>query len=199
MLVFFEQRLVVLSVPKTGTTALEAALAPLATIALRQPPQLKHTTLHRYHRYLGPYLEAAADSRFTVVAVMREPRDWLGSWYRYRARPGVEPAKSTADLSFDDFVRGWCSDPRPTWAEVGSQARFLQPKADRGVDRVFCYERLGECVRYLEQRLGTNITLPRVNVSPPGDLTLSDETAALLAKAAARDYALYAQVSAVGR
>ena len=56
MLVFYEQRMVVLSVPKTGTTALEAALAPHATFAITRPPPLKHTTLHRYHRHLGRLL-----------------------------------------------------------------------------------------------------------------------------------------------
>ena len=41
-----------------------------------------------------------------VVALMREPVDWLGSWYRYRQRDGMaRPQNSTREISFDAFVR----------------------------------------------------------------------------------------------
>ena len=82
MLVFWEQKLAILATPKTGSTAIEAALDSLASISIQRPPVLKHTNVQRYHRFLGPYFEAASGDRFTVVALMREPRDWLGSWYR---------------------------------------------------------------------------------------------------------------------
>jgi len=42
MLVFSNEKLVFLSVPKTGTTAYEAALAPHAAIVVSNPPELKH-------------------------------------------------------------------------------------------------------------------------------------------------------------
>ena len=127
MLVFWDQRLAFLATPKTGSTAIAAALESLAALSIQRPPILKHTTVHRYRRFLGPYLKAASGEDFTVVALMREPRDWLGSWYRYRQREdGIEAQKSTQALSFDDFVQGYCTDPQPEFAAVGSQARFLQ-------------------------------------------------------------------------
>jgi hypothetical protein len=141
MLVFWDQRLVFLATPKTGSTAIAAALEPLASVSVQRPPVLKHTTVHRFRRFLGPYLEAASKTDWTVVALMREPRDWLGSWYRFRARD--EPAdstRSTQAMSFDDFVQGWCRDPRPEYADVGSQAKFLRPRQGQGADRLFRYE-----------------------------------------------------------
>lgn len=42
--------------------------------------------MRKYHRFIGPWLENVAGENFTVIALMREPRDWLGSWYRYRQR-----------------------------------------------------------------------------------------------------------------
>ena len=45
MLVFWKQKLVILSVPKTGTTAIEAALAPHADIVVSHPPEQKHAPL----------------------------------------------------------------------------------------------------------------------------------------------------------
>lgn len=197
MLVFWEQRLVILATPKTGSTAIEAALEPLATLTVNRPPVLKHTPVQRFHRFIGPYLEATSGQPFTVVALMREPRDWLGSWFRYRQRPEVsDPAKSTAGMDFDRFVNAWCDDPQPEFAAVGSQAKFLQPKADKGIDRLFRYEEIGGFLRFLEDRLDCAITLPRLNVSPPGSLDLSARTEARLRQAAARDFALYDTLSA---
>lgn len=195
MLVFWEERLAFLATPKTGSTAIAAALEPLAAVSVQRPPLLKHTTVHRYRRFIGPYLEAASKGEFTLVALMREPIDWLGSWYRYRQRDDVAPMNSTAGMSFDDFVRAWCQDPKPAFADVGSQERFLRPRHDRGVvqglDRLFRYEDIGSFVHFLEDRLGCEIILPRLNVSPPGATELSPATEALLREVAAEDFALY--------
>ena len=86
MLVFAREKLVFLSVPKTGTTAWQAALEPLATMMVRDPPELKHAPVFRYNRFFRPMLEKFVGEGLTVLAVMREPVDWLGSWYRYRQR-----------------------------------------------------------------------------------------------------------------
>jgi hypothetical protein len=191
MLVFWEQRLAFLATPKTGSTAVAAALESLAAVSVQRPPLLKHTTVHRYRRFIGPYLEAASKDSFTLVALMREPRDWLGSWYRFRQREDTDPGKSTAGISFDDFVRAWCRDPRPDFADVGSQGKFLRPRQGVGVDRLFRYEEIGTFVHFLEDRLGCEIILPRLNVSPPGATGLSPGTEAILREVAAEDYALY--------
>jgi hypothetical protein len=195
MLVFWEQRLAFLATPKTGSTAIAAALESLAAVSIQRPPLLKHTTVHRYHRFIGPFLEAASKDTFTLVAMMREPKDWLGSWYRFRQREETDAGKSTRDMSFDDFVRAWCQDPRPDFADVGSQERFLRPRQGVGVDRLFRYEEIGIFVHFLEDRLGCEILLPRLNVSPPGATELSAETEALLRSFAAEDFALYQTLS----
>jgi len=195
MLVFWEQRLAFLATPKTGSTAIAAALESLAAVSIQRPPLLKHTTVHRYRRFIGPYLEAASKDTFTLVALMREPTDWLGSWYRFRQREETEPAKSTRDMSFDDFVRAWCQDPRPEFADVGSQERFLRPRQGVGVDRLFRYEAIGTFVGFLEDRLGCEVILPRLNVSPEGATVLSPATADLLREVASEDFALYATLT----
>lgn len=191
MLVFWEQRLAFLATPKTGSTAIAAALESLAAVSIQRPPLLKHTTVHRYRRFIGPFLEAASKDSFTVVALMREPTDWLGSWYRFRQREETDPGKSTAGMSFDAFVRAWCGDPRPDFADVGSQAKFLRPRQGIGVDRLFRYEEIGTFVQFLEDRLNCEVILPRVNVSPPGATDLSDDTRSLLHDFATEDFALY--------
>ena len=194
MLVFWDQRLAFLATPKTGSTAIAAALESLAALSVQRPPHLKHTTLHRYRRFVGPWLEAAAGAPFTVCALMREPRDWLGSWYRFRSREDAEPGRSTRGMDFDAFVRAWCADPQPDFAAVGAQARFLAPRNGQGVDHLFRYDRIEAFVEFLEERLGCEIILPRVNVSPPGATDLAPATEALLHRAAAADFALYASI-----
>lgn len=196
MLVFWEQRLAFLATPKTGSTAIAAALESLAAVSIQRPPLLKHTTVHRYRRFIGPFLEAASKDSFTLVALMREPKDWLGSWYRFRQREETEVGKSTRRMSFDDFVRAWCQDPRPDFADVGSQGKFLRPRQGIGVDRLFRYEEIETFVHFLEERLGCEIILPRLNVSPPGTMELSATTEALLREVAAEDFGLYATLTA---
>ena len=123
MLIFWEQRLALLATPKTGTTAIAAALESLAAVSIQRPPELKHTPIKRFRRFIGPYLEQVSKDPFTVIGVMREPRDWLGSWYRYRQRAGIpDKRKSTAGISFDEFDRAYCTEKPPAYAAVGSQA-----------------------------------------------------------------------------
>jgi hypothetical protein len=99
-------------------------------------------------------------------------------------------------MTFDDFVRAWCQDPRPGFADVGSQERFLRPRQGQGVDRLFRYEEIDTFVHFLEDRLDCEIILPRLNVSPPGLTDLSAETEALLHQVAEADFALYETLSA---
>lgn len=192
MLVFWKPKLVFLATPKTGTTAIEAALESLAAVSIPRPPPLKHTSVQKYHRFLRPYLEEAARGPFTVVALIREPRDWLGSWYRYRQRGSIDgTAKSTKSMSFDEFVQAYCRDKRPEFANVGSQARFLQSKDGNWVNQLFRYEDIGSFVQFLEEKLDCVISLPRLNVSPPGSLDLCAATETLLQDYASKDFEMY--------
>jgi hypothetical protein len=191
MLIFWRQRLVVLANPKTGTTALEETLAPLAAVVVQRPPQLKHTGANKYHKFLAPYVGDGKEHKFQIVGVMREPVDWLGSWYRYRQRGEEVSEKSTHHVSFDDFVRAWCQHKPPEFAKVGSQANFLAPEGGRHCDRIFRYERFGRFVGFLENKLQTRIELPQVNVSPKGETALSPEVTALMRDFAAREFEIY--------
>lgn len=198
MLGFVAARLVLLSIPKTGTTALEGALAPKAEIVLRSRPEIKHLTMSQYNLRIEPLLRNIPGPRFRVAAVMREPESWLGSWYRYRQRPQVadRPA-STMGIDFEQFVQAYLSEDRPAYAALGRQTGFLRPSpGKRGPDLVFQYERMDTVVRYFEAALNTELKLRRVNVSPQADLTLSAGTRARLRDALADDYALWESAAA---
>ncbi len=184
MMVFWDQRLVFLATPKTGSTAIETALEGLASFSLLRPRAARHTDARQYRRYLAPYLASAAGAEFTAVALMREPLDWLGSWYRSQEEDAVE------EVDFDRFVRDHLADPPPAHADVGSQGRFLG-HPDRAVDRIFAYEDIDRFVAFLEDRLDCEITLPRVNVSRERPLDVDPETVARHRAHAVEDYALW--------
>lgn len=175
MLVFWKERLVLLSVPKTGTTALEGALAPRAAMVLRDPPQLKHAPLYRVRRFVLPMLAAIDPAPFETVAVVREPVSWLASWFRYRSREEVAgQASSTRGVTFDAFVAEYVRGRPAPFAQVGSQARFvLDPEGGVGVTHLFRYEAPARLHAFLEARLGVRLDLPRLNVSPVIDARLS--------------------------
>ena len=81
-----------------------------------------------------------------------------------------------------------------------SEARKGSCDRDRawGVDRLFRYEEIGTFVHFLEDRLGCEIILPRLNVSPPGATDLTPETDALLRDFAAEDFTLYQTLCPLG-
>lgn len=198
MLVFLPPRLVFLATPKTASTAIEAALAPLAAIAVTGPKALKHTDVGQFQAHLHPYLRGALSAEFRTVALIRQPRDWLGSWYRNRQRQEEEAETSTLGIGFDDFARLACLPDAPEFARVGRQSAFAAPKSGLRVDHLFRYDRIDQFLRFLEDQLHFEIVLPRLNVSPKGDLHLSGQTEGLVREAFAADFALYDSLGGQG-
>lgn len=193
MLIFWEQRLVFLATPKAGSSAVEAALEPLASVAMLRPASLKHMGAKDYMTHYAPYFEAQTGTPFTTVALMREPISWLRSWYRFRARDAFEDLDHPMQgRNFEAFAQDYIRSPRPPHADIGSQSAILCDAARAPlVDRIFRYEDIGAFVHFLEDRLDCAITLPRVNVPPAADVKLSAQTESALHEAMADDFALY--------
>ncbi|PWK62458.1 gamma-glutamyl kinase [Roseicyclus mahoneyensis] len=193
MLLFWKAKLVLLAVPKTGTTALEEALLPHADAAILNPPEKKHVTARRWRNQLAPFFENKGGRRLETMAVIREPVDWLKSWHRYRARPEIAGSEtSTAGIGFDTFVEGWLADPEPEFARVGRQSRFVSDAGGKViVDHLFRYETLDLAIGFLENRLGQKLELTQRNVSPHTEVTLAPETEKRLRHEAGADFALW--------
>ncbi|MGB7242463.1 MAG: gamma-glutamyl kinase [Sulfitobacter sp.] len=193
MLVFYDERLVFLSVPKTGTTAYQVALADRADLIISNPPLLKHAPVYRYNRFLRPMYEKVCDTEMELMAVMREPISWLGSWYRYRKRPFMKgKPNATHGLSFDDFVTAYMENQRPGFANVGSQAKFLEPRPNGvGVQHLFRYEDQAGVMAFLNARLDITLSLDRLNVSPQMALTLSPRVEDKFRRRFAEEFDLY--------
>ncbi len=193
MLVFWKQRLVFLAVPKTGTSAYEAALGPHAAMTIYDPPELKHAPVYRYNRFFRPMMEKMGAEDMELLAVIREPISWLGSWYRYRQRGFLEgKPTSTRGISFDAFCDAYATGDRPPYANVGSQAKFIEPRPNGvSVSHLYKYENQIGLLGFLEDRLQMKIDLPRENVSPRRDLELSAQTEAKLRRKCAEDFEVW--------
>jgi hypothetical protein len=200
MLVFSREKLVILSVPKTGTTAYQTALAPLASLVVSNPPELKHAPVFRYNRFFRPMLEKFIDEKLDVMAVIREPISWLGSWYRYRRRDFMKGMpNATHDISFDGFIEAYMRGDKPGFANVGSQAKFLEPAGNgTAATHVFRYEDQAGIIAFLERRLETRITTTRQNVSPEMPLKLTAKIEARLRWKCADEFALWQSIGADG-
>ena len=197
MLVFFKERLAFLSVPKTGTTAYETALAPRADMVISEPPMLKHAPVYRYNRFIRPMFLKVCDAELELMAVMREPISWLGSWYRYRRRPFMQgKPNATFDVSFDEFVLAYMKGKKPGFADVGSQLNFMasQPNGT-GITHYFKYENQDRLKSFLEDRLDVKLDLKSENVSPRMDLHLSQDVEQRLKRKFEQEFELYDSIS----
>lgn len=195
MLIFWDQRLVFLATPKAGSTAIAMALESLASASVQRPEILKHTDVTHFHRHVGPWLEAQAGEPFTTIALMREPVEWLRSWYRFRSRDDQDdPDHAMEGISFSDFAAQYAAEGGPEKLQIGNQASFLK-STEASVDHIFCYENIDRFVEFLEDRLDCAVDLPRANVPPAVDVDLTSEQEQKLRQAMEQDLRLYAEIS----
>jgi hypothetical protein len=189
MLVFSDANLVLFSVPKTGSTAMEVALKPWADIAFYK--QRKHTPVGRYQRKIAPFLREAYGLEPETMAVIRAPLEHLRSWYRYRA--------ATLETDFDGFVQAVLSEDPPDWARIGTQLKFLTAPGDAlGITHLFAYEVQPVLRNWLDERMGAEVLIKPQNISPPASTPISDTTLAAFDARYAAEIALHARTVAAG-
>ena len=193
MMVFYKAGLAFLSVPKTGTTAYENALRDHADMVISEPPMLKHAPVYRYNRFIRPMFVNVCKMELEVMAVMREPISWLGSWWRYRQRPFMAgKPNATHEISFDDFVLAYMKGQKPSFADVGSQMKFLETQPNgTGVTHLFRYENQERLKDFLTDRLGVTFGLERANVSPSVPVELSVNVEERFRRKFADEFSLY--------
>ena len=186
MIFIYRARLVILSQPKTGTTALDNALAHRASVVINNPPEMKHINYKKFMKFMAPFIKAQtglAREDYQVCSVMREPLDWLGSWYRYRTRDQLKKANHnraqnyTGDVSFDAFLEEVLKPKgqKPSYAQVGSPCAVAR-KANGaiGCDYIFPYEDTSGLYALIEERTGKPVETKQMNVSPEMTLEVSD-------------------------
>jgi hypothetical protein len=171
MLISLKHGFVFFCTPKCASNSIELMLKPHCEVHLRGNPQLRHTNFRDWHSHVRPYLaEIGGVTNLETVAVFRHPVTWLASWYRFRARYDLrsrDDPRSTANLTFAEFVEAYVANQPPAYADVGSQYDFVKTADDEiGIERLFSYQDLGALVDYFSQRTGSRLRLKALNVSP---------------------------------
>jgi hypothetical protein len=203
MLVLGDARLVFLATPKTASQAIRAMLQPHAAATPAKAGD-RHIGVQMYERFWARHLTEALGGRPETFAVIREPIDRLGSWYRYRQRDNLRKAgHSTAQRTFEEFIAAKLLPNPPAFARFGRQDRFVNyTNGQAAVDHVFDYARLDLLLAFLAERIGAPLQLPKRNKSPvsarDASLDLSADLEARLRAADAPEFQLYDMVRATG-
>jgi hypothetical protein len=167
MLASVEKRFVFVANTKTASTSIEHLLIPHCEVFRSGTPQRKHITLYdtlQTYRFLFDQ-PAHAPERYFKFGVMREPLDWIGSWFRYRKGNKVQ-SPLPADMSFAEFwaMRDWnvlLGNGQPNL----QRRMFVGPEGGVLADVIIPYHRLDEMLPEILEQLRIPGSLPRLNVS----------------------------------
>jgi len=167
MLISVHRRFVFVANTKAASTSIEALLAPHSEIARPGGPKYKHSSLGtiRYdYSFLFDIPEYPFESFFRF-GVIRDPVDWIGSWFRFRKGNKVE-APLPADLTFAQFWQRQDWNIRRADGEPLLQRdMFCDPRGQIMADMLLPYHRLDELLPQVLSGLGVEGDLKRLNVS----------------------------------
>ena len=200
MQIFLAEELVLYAVPKTGSTALEDALRSRCSIELPHKSGHRHIPASHFQRIWAPFLKSTYGFEGEGIAVIRDPLERLGSWYRYLRRldPSNNP-RSTRNMSFDDFLEADLSGDVKFSKFVGNQRVFVSDEGGRiCVTHLFAYDAFSEAVAFLRERFNKSLNVEQVNVSPEQKLNPSLELIGRVHEARVDEFALYDRVAESG-
>ncbi|WP_068119253.1 sulfotransferase family 2 domain-containing protein [Tropicimonas marinistellae] len=168
MQIGIRKRFVFVANTKAASTSIEFALAPHAEIQRSGTPKRKHVWMRdalRIYDFVFSQ-EKFSPGTFFRFAVMREPSDWIASWYRYRCGNGKIEAKLPAEITFDEFWRknDWNitrADGRPNL----QRDLFCRPDGEMLIDYIIPYETLDTEFARICEGLGVKAALPKLNRS----------------------------------
>lgn len=187
---------------KVASSTIHHLLYPVADAVFYRPERGKHFSYAQARallkRWGGP--DASALFRFGVV---RDPVDWMRSWYKFRSRPDMRAnggAGMPDGLSFETFVEAAITDAPADYASIRKQATFFSDRAGTvQMDFLATLDGIAADCRLLARypALAPLDALReyRVNVSDTtSDLTLTARTRSRLEAFLAADCELYQSV-----
>ncbi|MEO9895178.1 MAG: sulfotransferase family 2 domain-containing protein [Paracoccaceae bacterium] len=194
MLISVSKRFIFVANTKTASTSIENALLPHGDIIASGTPERRHMPLQKALKSY-PYLFNHPDharQKFFKFGVMRDPIDWIYSWFRYRKGNAVE-SPLPQDLDFETFWR------RQDWNIVRMNGnKHLQLQAFQGrkgnilADLIIPYHRINDIYPDVARLLGVDPGLPQHNVSKlPNDRDFPEDLQDEMRAFYEEDYALW--------
>ena len=190
--------------PKTGTTSIDKALEKNATIRFAKSKKfgLKHICPSDFQKWQEVLEMQFPGKKFESCCIMREPIDWIRSWYKYRSREAIKNQKTfTGDITFDQYLKSFCEKEVPTKSLLNQQSRYLFPKKKILIDRIFPYEKFNLFLDYLTEKIGQKIEIENKNISPKVEedkLIIKEDTLKMIKKYISLDQKIYSQIIELG-
>lgn len=162
MLLSLANRFIYVAGPKTGSTTVESVLGPQCEVRLRGR-KLKHIG----HRAITLTFEelihraGLSPAEMFTFGVLRDPGDWLASWFNYRSRPKLfarESPNYTGNIEFDEFCRDVCRPEPPPHANFRAQMLRYSMSGRPSVDALLDYARLSDGFRAIAANIGVDIS-----------------------------------------
>ena len=198
MLISVSKRFVFVANTKAASTSFEHMLFPYCEIQRAGTPGRKHiplaSILHQEYRFLFENPRYPADT-FFKFGIVRDPIQWIGSWFRYRQGNKVaEPLPK--EMSFQEFCE------RKDWNFFNNGRRYLQSNlfcSESGeilADYLIPYENIETHAKIICGALDIEYTIPRINESliGPEHLSISDRLYEHLRDYYKKDYELISQI-----
>lgn len=163
MLISVKKRFVFIANSKTASTSIETALVPYAEINRMGSPQRKHISwkmAKEEYDFLFKFPEYSPES-FFKFGVIREPVEWVLSWYNYRLGNQNLPNAIPLDMT---FYRFWKSIDRIK--DVSQKAHFVDDDEVCRFDLIIPYEKVSQAFPAVMKSLGIRkVVLPAKNIS----------------------------------
>lgn len=209
MLISLDRKFIFVANTKTGSTTIEALLGPECEIAIAKDTQLKHLSIGQIERQFRPMFRKPKYKidKFFRFGVMRDPIDWVTSWFNYRSRPELRdrPRKRqnyTGDVSFIEFCAALVSEEPPPYAQLGAQTTRFSANGKLAVDAIIDHARLVEGFAAIADEIGTDLSdqlsTKRLNASSTVRLAsaaVNVDERTLLEERFARDIKLYDRIA----
>ena len=177
----------------------------MCNIRFTGAPNIKHVNARQYTTHLAPFLKKIAPAEnIETFCLLRNPLEWIESWYRYRTRDELRvssPSTYTGNVSYSEFIEAYLSDKskRPAFAALGTQYDFVRlHNGAIGVDHIFSLDNMDMVCEFLSRKSGAVITIPRKNVSPKLATALDKPLKKRLLAHFEKDIALYDFIKAEG-
>jgi hypothetical protein len=168
MLISTSHHFIFIATPKAASTTIESRLKPHCEIAINETRFGKHLGLSQLVDRYAWIFEEVPLSRFFIFSVMRDPVDFMLSFYNSHCHPSFldEPdGVFTGKMSFTEFLQKWtASSPEQVRPQ---HERMLDKDGNVGVDFVISYEKL---------RQGLEIVGEIIRLGPIQDLEIENES-----------------------
>ena len=174
-----QKRFIFISNAKCASTSVEAVLEKHSHIVIKDPPYLKHMS---YLEMVDNFdflfsKEGFEPNTFYKFAIIREPIDWVISWFNYRSREELKnPAHKDrgtylGNITFDEYIEHIDKD----WI-TNQSYRFVDRQGKNVMDFMIRYENLEKDFQYVMSQIGIEekIIIPHKNKSSNIRITKKD-------------------------